>query len=223
MRQLNAVLNKFVRDKQPPEIIEAARQKAKIKKDKSSANEAQQAVNPLLAENFARDASKSIAALEVINEKQGAYDNEDMRMYIVHVHGMKSVLANVGEAGLSALAGKLEQAGRDKDISLITAKTGAFLDALRRAVERFAPKEEQAGGEATDEELAYLREKLLAVKEACEVYDKKTAKDAINMLREKIWPLPIRELLNAMAEHLLNGDFEEVSSTADKIIVDLAA
>ena len=216
VRQLNAALKKYVRDKQPPEVIEAAQQK---NGQEEYAAEETARVPPQLAEIFVRDALKTIAALEEILEKQGVYEDEDIRMYTINVHAIKSALANISEFELSDFAAELEWGGHKKDTSVI-AQTPEFLDKLRAVVEKLTPpkEEEDESGEITDADRAYLREKLLAIKEACETYDKKTAKDAITELRQKTWPRQTKELLAAMSEHLLDGDFDEVSRAAEKII-----
>jgi hypothetical protein len=132
---------------------------------------------------------------------------------------MKSSLAHIGETELSSLAAKLEQAGRDKDTAMMSTETGEFLARLRAVIEKLTPqKKEDEDDKTAGADYMFLREKLLAVKEACKVYNKKAAKDAIAELRQKTWERPTKELLGTMSEHLLSGDFEEVSSTAEKIL-----
>ena len=68
------------------------------------------------------------------------------------------------------------------------------------------------------EEYSYLCKKLLILKEACESYDKNTAKAIITELRKKTWSHPTEEVLGRMAAYLLRGDFGEVSSAAERTI-----
>ncbi|MCL2009549.1 MAG: transporter substrate-binding domain-containing protein [Synergistaceae bacterium] len=228
VRQLNAALKKFIRDKQPPEVIEAARLRGGARRGRHAEDAERPAVTPQLAGIFIRDAEKAAAALAEIHER-GSYDEEDIRMYTISVHAMKSAFANVGETELSDVAGKLEQAGRDKDTAVMLSETGAFLSGLRAVVEKLAEltklaklaqlaklaKNMGSGGDAAEYDREYLREKLFAVREACETYDKKSAKAALSDLGQKEWPRRIEELLDTLSEHLLNGDFEEVSKAAD--------
>jgi signal transduction histidine kinase/CheY-like chemotaxis protein/HPt (histidine-containing phosphotransfer) domain-containing protein len=223
VRHLNAVLKKFIRDKQPPEVLEAARRQSGKKDGKQEhiADGAQcSSIDPQLVEIFVRDAAKSIAALEAIYEKRDAYEDEDIRTYTINVHSMRSVLASIGEPELSSLAAKLEHAGRERDTSLMSAETGAFLDGLRAIVGKFAPPEEEGEDtEITAQDQLYLREKLLVLQEACSSYDKKTAKDAIAELRQKAWPRQIKEQLGTIAEHLLHSDFEKAAEVAEEILI----
>jgi CheY-like chemotaxis protein len=198
LRDMNAVLNKFVRDRHPPEVVEAAR------RQRSDAQESDDetplaSLNPKLAKIFIRDASKSLAVLEALCAKQDAYSDEEIRMYVINVHGMKGPLASIGEAELSALASRLEQAGRGGDAAVMASQTPSFLDALREVIEKLTPREDGEGGGMTDEDQAYLREKLGALKAACAAYNKKAAKDALAGIAQKTWPRPTQERLDAIA------------------------
>jgi CheY-like chemotaxis protein len=217
IRQLNASLNKLVRDKYPPEVVEAARQQAlMLNLAKYAEGKAHPASDPELAAVFARDAEKAVAVLEAIHSN--AYRRaDDIRMFVINVHAMKSALANVGETELSAAALKLEEAGRAEDIKAMAAETPAFLEALRKAIEKNKPKE--GGGEAawedSDSARAYLNGKLLAIQKACGEYDEAAANAALAELGEKEWPRSVRELLDAIAAHLLHSDFEEAAKLAE--------
>ncbi|MDR2729067.1 MAG: hypothetical protein LBB56_08025, partial [Chitinispirillales bacterium] len=61
--------------------------------------------------------------LEEIGAKEGAPGEEDLRNYVINTHGMKSALANIGQAALSDVAKGLEQSGRDGDTGLIASET----------------------------------------------------------------------------------------------------
>jgi PAS domain S-box-containing protein len=214
IHQLNAVLNKLVRDRHPEETVEAVRrQKSGI--EKSAAEQ----VNQELAKIFMRDAKKAIAVLETIHANN--YRRvDDMQMYIINVHAMKSALANIGEEELSAFARKLEEAGRERDITRITEETPEFLSALRAVIEK--NKLTKDGNENADnipyDDMVYLSEKLTEIKKACAEQDKKTAKDTLSHLREKKWPQPVAELLEKMAEHLLHSEFAESAKMAEDYI-----
>jgi PAS domain S-box-containing protein len=201
MRQLDAVLRKFISEKQPSELIQAANT----------------APSPELAEIFIRDALKSIVNLEAIHEKRGAYSDDDIHLYTINVHAMKSALMNVGEKELSAVASRLEQAGRGKDAAVMTAETPGFLDKLRVVIEKLTPQRKD-DRKTADGDHGYLIEKLQLIIQACEGYERKAVKDAIVELRQRDWPRPTREMMGTMAEHLLNGDFEAVARVAQEII-----
>jgi signal transduction histidine kinase/CheY-like chemotaxis protein/HPt (histidine-containing phosphotransfer) domain-containing protein len=217
IRQLNAVLNKLIRDKYPAETVEAAR-KARNSMGKSSSP--QPSSNTEIAKIFIRDAEKAIAVLEAIHKKlYNFYDytNEDMRSYVINVHSMKSALANIGETELSGVANKLEEAGRGQKITIMSNETPSFLSALHSVIEKIKPNKDGVGNEAgiKDDDRAFLFEKLAVIQKACAEYDKKTAKNALSQIRQKKWPNKTEELLDKIAEHLLHSEFGEAATMAE--------
>jgi signal transduction histidine kinase/CheY-like chemotaxis protein/HPt (histidine-containing phosphotransfer) domain-containing protein len=218
IRQLNAALNKLIRDKQPTEVIEAARKKAnKTLKD----NAMPRGINPHFAEIFVRDAEKAAAALKAIHEKN-VYGDEDIRTYIISIHGMKSALANIGETELSAFALRLEEAGRQGDAAVLSGETPAFLEKLHAAAEKNKLKEDGENIiEDSNADIAYLRQKLAVIQLACSALDKKAAKDALSELQQRPWSRPVKELLGAISGYLLHSKFEEAGNLAASYDTDI--
>jgi len=219
VRHLNTILRKYIRDKQPLDVLEAA-DAAMKELEINTANEmGHQSVSAQLAEFFVRDVMNAVEALEAVDKKLGKYDEEDVSLFTTTVHAMKTALANVGEIELSALAERLEQAGWRNETNLISAETSEFIDKLRKTVLKFTPLDESGKSTAAEDgDYDYLHQKLTIIKEACDVYDKKKAKDAVTALRQKRWPPEINELLGTVAEKLLSGDLESVDNTIDVII-----
>ena len=218
-RLLNAVLKKYVRDKQPPEVVEAARRQITTVQEQHPADDAGQHldVTPRLAEYFVRDALAAAGPLESIVGKNGTYDDEDIRMCIASAHAMKGVLAYIDEEELSATAARLEHAGIERNTDVIFRDAPLLLGELRRLMGELTPPEEETAG-ASEINYYYLFEKLCVIKDACYQFDKQTAKDMIEDLRHTAWTPQINGHLGAMAEYLLGGDFDEVLSTADALI-----
>ena len=211
VRQLNAVLNKLIRDKQPPEVIEAARRHQAEEKDApASEKDSAPSIDPHFAEIFCRDAKKSLSILEEIIAKNGDYSEEELRTYVIHVHGMKSALANIGNMSLSAIALRLEQAGRDSNIEAVSEQSPAFLSSLRSFMEQIEPEEEKAAVDASDEDKELLHNMLQAVTDACNDYDETSADKTISELRKQSWSQKTTDLLGSIAAHLLHSDFDEI-------------
>jgi PAS domain S-box-containing protein len=183
IRELNASLNKFVRDKQPQ-------------------------IDPELAKIFIRDAEKAASVLQ-------SYETDNLQMYIISVHALKSALANIGETKLSGFARELETAGKDRNIDFISKETSAFLSELQAVVDKLKPGNAEHAGEVSNEDLAYLRKMLLAIKDACAAYNINAATAALKELKQKSWPNPYGELLDAISAHLLQGDFDEAKAVCD--------
>ncbi|MDR0272334.1 MAG: response regulator [Clostridiales bacterium] len=134
VNQLNTYLLRMIRDKQPPEVLAAAAKDQQTEKEPdekifSPADE----VSARLKESFMRDAKRSSEALAAVIANEHL-DVAGFKLYIIHIHAMKSALHNVGELILSSIAAALEQAGRDGDISTIKTFTTGFLHRLDEVV-----------------------------------------------------------------------------------------
>jgi signal transduction histidine kinase/CheY-like chemotaxis protein/HPt (histidine-containing phosphotransfer) domain-containing protein/ferredoxin len=215
IRQLNAALNKLIRDIQPPEVIEAARKNAV--NEQAPDDELQPLISPNLAEVFTRDAVKVLAELERVFEQDDYNDKDNMRAYIISVHGIKNALASVGKTDLSATALKLEKAGREEKIDIIKAETPAFIESLRAVIEEIRPKKGKSI-EKDDEDKPRLTTMLMAIKAACEDYDEKAADKVLAELRKTAWSQQTNELLGKIAEQLLHSNFDEVADDIDKFL-----
>jgi HPt (histidine-containing phosphotransfer) domain-containing protein len=198
--------------KMPFKIFEAAAGAALREAANTPPPKTDQSSDPELAATFARDAEKALARLTTIIESSFRR-SDDIRQYVIDVHSMKSALADIKETGLSNAAQKLEQAGRAEDITVMTAETPAFLEALREVIKKSKPKEDagEAPQEESDNDRAYLREKLLAIQTACEKYDVAAVNKTLAELGKNNWPRSVQKLLDTITEYLLNSDFEEAA------------
>jgi len=219
IRQLNNILNKMVRDRQPQEILDEAR---KQKNSLYAAGGHNIAIDPQLAEFFVRDAEKAESVLNAICGNK-CRRGDDIPTFIINVHAMKSALANVGETDLSNKATELEQAGRDQNINLILSSLPDFLKSLREVIDKLKPFDEDEDYEEQDnltidpESQMHLQEKLMAIQAACASFDKKAAKDALAALKQRNWSKNTRDQLSAIAEHLLHSEFDEAAAIAREV------
>jgi signal transduction histidine kinase/CheY-like chemotaxis protein len=215
-RELNALLNHMIRDKQPPEVLEAARRTARsapAKIIKDPATEEQ------LAKHFVRDAEKTLEALQKLLEKHEAYDENDFETYTINTHSMKSVLALIGKPRLSEISRMLEAAGRARDAATIAARTPAFLEELRVLVAKHGKREEDSGeNDAYDE--SFVRERLLVIQKACVDLNKKRAKTALAELAKQALPRRVHEQLDEITHLLLVSNFEEAAKVTESMLPD---
>jgi len=214
-RRLNALLNEFIRDRKPSAVVEAARWewfKKNTKEEKGSAGNKKNLSE--LEKYFLSDAEASVKKLEEICAHINAFGEEDIASYKITVHGIKSALANIGEADLSETARELEQAAIEKNTTVMSEKTPAFMDALKSLIKELAPARYSDDAQISGDDAAYLREKLLEVKTACEAINKKDAKAAVTDLKQKEWPHRIHEILDEISVHLLHSDFEQAAAIA---------
>jgi putative two-component system response regulator len=78
-----------------------------------------------------------LRVVEDIHRRLHVSNDEDIESYITDIQGIKNALANVGETELSKTARRLEQAGWDRDFTVIDIETPPLLDALRYLIDKF--------------------------------------------------------------------------------------
>ncbi|MCL2810216.1 MAG: Hpt domain-containing protein, partial [Treponema sp.] len=200
----NSVLNRLIRDKQPPEVIEAARQQKEEKKDFYALHPQ---LDSLLLESFIRDARKTIVWIE---EKHSNLASEEvLRMFTVIVHGIKSSLSNIGETVLAELAYKLEKSGREQDIGQIKASLPGFLNDLRALLEKLEAKNNKYDTAEDNEDLC---QKLMEIQERAADYDRKGALDMITEIKH--CSKETKAVLDNIMERVLHSEFEEAENAA---------
>ena len=213
IRQLNSVLNKLIRDKQPPEVLEEARKQKENRYFSSN----KKTVDAQLAEFFIRDAKKASEILEKIYVNK-CRRSDDVSAFIINIHAMKSALANIGENELSSFSAKLEQAGRDDDIKFILSELPHFMERLYAVIHRLEDNETNKSVEIAEDDIHFLKEKLQDIKAACSVYSKKAAKDTLAEAREKSWPPEIKEFLGTIAGYLLHSEFDTAAKAIEEYV-----
>ncbi len=211
IRQLNTVLNKLVRDKQPPEVIEKARASAPIKPP----GQVMPKHDAILLSVFAKDAKNILPIFESALKNIESISDKDLHLFAIKAHAIKSALANIDEMELSRLAFMLEKAGKEHDKNTILLKTQELINALRAMIEKNEGKIEE-NSVSKDEDTAYLSEQLKIICEACANYDIKTANAALENLKKTPWTKETEEFIDKISEHLLHSDFEEAGTLAGR-------
>jgi signal transduction histidine kinase/CheY-like chemotaxis protein/HPt (histidine-containing phosphotransfer) domain-containing protein len=216
-RQLNQTLNKYVRDKQPPEVVAMARRKrgkntVKIFEPVS--------ISPAFASAFKRDAEKTLNVLEDIYARRNACTAEDLQNFIIHTHAIKSALANINEPALSKCAARMEEWGRIGNYGGIFSECPGFISDLRACMEKYeSPSGERQTAAATDERVSdeALRQWMI-LRDACYAYEKKTAKNAVAQLMEITKGAHLTDVLNTISKHLLHSSFDKAGEAAQQVI-----
>jgi len=205
-RELNLVLNDFIRNRQPHEIVEAARKLQREGKTDSMSEAEKRLIIAIV-----NDSERALKIIEEMFLRINKLSEDDKKLFTVTVHGLKSAFMNIDESDLSAVAKKLEIAAKD-DINVLLKETPVLIEGLKSLISRY--KHEEV--EITSDEAAFLREKLLIVKEACVKIDKDTVYNALEALIEKKeWPKHIYFVLDEIATHVLHGSYEKAAAAAE--------
>jgi CheY-like chemotaxis protein len=97
-RELDLVLTELIRNRKPPEVVEAARREKErtVVKPKKDLTE--------LKKLFVKDAQTAVSVLENMYARLDKLTDTDIVSYTTAVHGIKSALGNIGETELSEFA-----------------------------------------------------------------------------------------------------------------------
>jgi HPt (histidine-containing phosphotransfer) domain-containing protein len=164
-RQLNVVLRKYVRDKQPPEVIAAAQQKKGSQeehKDKSAVlTETWEKLEKIEGLSLNEGLERLMGqrefyekALKLLIKEIDKCDKNlkkflsanDMHNFAIDVHGMKGSLANIGAMEISDLAKELEMASKEANAAFCETNLPPFLEALgnfKKSLEEAFAEEKQ--------------------------------------------------------------------------------
>jgi CheY-like chemotaxis protein len=221
VRQLNAVLNKFIRDRYPQEAkkykpLAAPLEAAPLAAPQDAAAAQPDETRAKLLQIFRRDAEKAVLSLREAAPRDDAAG--DIKLLTTTAHAMKSALANVGENEKSQQAAALEQAGLNNDTDFIAAHTESFIQTLESMIMELSKIAANTADADVTEDTAYLQEQLQMVKDACAGYDDTAAYAALDRLKAKPWkPGTAAALENIRDMLFLHSDFDGAAEQAGRM------
>ncbi|MCL2664563.1 MAG: hypothetical protein FWE82_03035, partial [Defluviitaleaceae bacterium] len=209
--QLNAVLNKFVRDKQTPEVIEKAR-RLRSESDESDESLSHSQRDSVLFDYYVRDLRRSFTQLDELVKEEGWNKNvEAMHRFTMAVNGVKSPMLGVNRPDLSEWARQLELGGRERNEAAVSLSAPGFIKEFRTMLDMIE-SERIADAEGADEDADELKNKFLAVEMMCAEFNrdgvKKIVAEILNCSKET------RAVLDSIIKFVLLGSFEEAGSAA---------
>jgi CheY-like chemotaxis protein len=206
IRQLNMILNKFIRDRH--------REEAKKYKPQAVAQSEEPTISAGLLKVFCRDAEKVIVTLHQ------ALADGNTKLFAITAHAIKSALANIGENEAAQQAFMLEKAGLDKDMEFINGNTKNFTEILQALIKKLVPANDNPAAEEADieEDKTLLAQQLDIIKTACEDYDDSKVYAALDLLKEKQWKRATCDVIESIHEALyLCSDFEEAAKLSEML------
>jgi len=210
IRQLNSVLNKLIRDKQPPEVIAEAQKQKQEMGEAAFRNKSKS--DPALYSVFLLDVRKILPVLQDTLKNIDEATDEDLSLFSVSVHAIKSALANIGESAASKLALTLEKAGKEQNRTVVKSQTQSLIDEILRVKAKI--ESERTVIAVIDENLDFLREQLQIICKGCADFDERAVNDAIDALKKAYWKKGTQALIDKIDEQILYGDFDEAARLA---------
>jgi len=163
IRQLNVVMNIYVRDKQPQDVIDEARNFAKQQQQAQLEKQSQNNDKHVTEQNSQEsmfygveipglDVAKGLkrfndnekiylnvlrsyaAGISSMLDKIEVFKEDTLSDYIIKVHGIKGVSIDISAEQIADEAKDLEEAGKVKDINFIKANHSAFMEHARNFI-----------------------------------------------------------------------------------------
>jgi len=208
LSSLNSLLTKHIRDKQPPDVIEAAKKSAVLNATAPSSGKTE--LSEKIVNSFLRDAKKAVEIMQQTLELDPqSITPPEIKNFAIQAHGMKSALANIGRNELSLKAKFLEDSANENDMQAIFSQIEDFIGYVQAIVEELAPPESSADSDIPDSDPELLSAQLKIMAEACDIYDKKTANNALKTLKELKWSAKTQALIYELEVKLLRAEFED--------------
>jgi HPt (histidine-containing phosphotransfer) domain-containing protein len=136
-----------------------------------------------------------------IGALKNALSKEDWKDYSIRIHALKGSFANIGMPELSLRAKELEMASKSGDIQKckeITPEVCQAMNAAREALHRTSLFKGEVQLEKVPVDGAFVREKLLALENACINGMSEKAEEAARALKE----VSVNELVDAKLSEL---------------------
>ena len=201
IRQMNIIMNKYIRDKQPPETLEAVhRMKENVDKETESKNDP---LDGLKQNKPGKLLNKEVAGLDILRGLERYHNNMDayirvlssysiavrdmlgyietvtperLNDYRIKVHGIKGACYDVFAEQLADSAKKLEDAAIASDFEFIRAHNTDFMEKARIFLDNIDELLSEINAEKADAEVKQKKDKidsglLLKLVGACEEYD----------------------------------------------------
>ena len=150
-------------------------------------------------------------ALVKIKEVTTCLETNNIPLYVVHVHSLKSAAAIIGADTLSDAAKALEYAGKQNDLAFIQAHNATFiadLETLLHNINVFLSKEAAENQKKSiDKEL--LKKELARLKTALNDFDFTEINNATNSLQEFTQAVDIGDSVSSILQNKLTGEYDE--------------
>jgi len=160
--------------------------------------------------------------MERIESIKKCLETGDLPLYVVHVHGMKSALLNIGANALSEVAKLLETAGDSKDTDFIGAHNDEFLSELESILKQIdfyisVPAEinERMGDPTNNKIFAAELNKLGA---AFSAMDRSAINKALVIMKETVPSERCAAIVKDISNKIILAEYDEAEALIDSLL-----
>lgn len=152
------------------------------------------------------------------NEIIATGDDEVLAQFRIKVHSMKSTATLLGCVPVAGMAATLEYAARDKNIGLISDMTPHFLKKWREYYDKFSFTQTEDNDKKEIEDVSVIREYLIKLKDAVQVFDVHGADSYLDTLKEYSYEDDAKAILDKISVAVNNLDIDETVTQCDEMI-----
>ncbi len=149
-----------------------------------------------------------------------AYDAENIRLYTIKVHALKSSARIIGALELSALALRLEEAGNKDDREFIDAHTDELLKNYEAFIEKLSGLDDAEAEDDTDKETIpdeELKEAYEALSEMIPQMDYDSVEMILDQLKDYALPAEAKKAIKEIGKLLKLFDWEGMENALKKV------
>ena len=159
-------------------------------------------------------------ATDKIKEIAMSLGSDNIQLYVIHVHALKSASAIIGAGKLSEAAAALEEAGKKGDSIFINSHNAGFISGLETLLANInaalAKETEKNRGKTIDIDL--LKTTLSSLKTALNNYDSPGINNAENTLHGFLQASQFGDSITAILQNRLIGELDEAESQIDTLL-----
>jgi HPt (histidine-containing phosphotransfer) domain-containing protein len=159
-------------------------------------------------------------ATKKLNEIKNCLETNDIQLYTISVHALKSAAGFIGADKLSEDAKALEMAGKGGDLNFIQANNSRFLTDLETLLGNVKNVISAAAGQqeksSVDKDL--LKAELLKLKTAFNAFDTVEINKGAVALREFSQESDIGETVKNILQNKLTGDYDKAVVLIDDLL-----
>ncbi|MCL1827086.1 MAG: ATP-binding protein, partial [Candidatus Cloacimonetes bacterium] len=200
----------WIRNKQNEDTLQKA--EAGRTKSSDSSEGSNFELDPEMVQAFLSDAKASLITLKETIEK------DNLKLFTITIHGMKSALAIIGQKEISQKASDLEEAGLKENTDFLSNHVDEFIRDLENIISDISKTvNEDDTIEPIEEDTNLLIAELQKIKAECETLNDEAIFSIIDMLQKQQWKKNTLQFINDIHNSIhLHSDFDTVIEMIDK-------
>jgi CheY-like chemotaxis protein/HPt (histidine-containing phosphotransfer) domain-containing protein len=163
--------------------------------------------------------------MEKVQEIKACLKNNDLPLYVIYVHAIKSASSNIGAEHISETARTLEEAGNRGDLEFISVHNKQLISDLEillgeigALLTKTNPKELPASAD-----MDLFKTVLYELKDAILKFDSASIKKASDILHKQAKGTDIEATVENISKSILNGDDDTTISLIDSLLCSAGA